>query len=171
MSLESKISALTIAIENLTAQMQESATGKTMLERAHDVVKTAGDVLIKGDGITEGESSTEKASQADSEMAEKINAEAKKKALAESKAKAKAKKEAEKLKALAEEDAKDDAPGQEAEVSADDLKAACLTAARAEEGNKVKVKKLLASYDATVVKDVAPGDRAEILAKLEAGEF
>ena len=57
------------------------------------------------------------------------------------------------------------------EVSADDLKAACLTAARAEEGNKVKVKKLLASYDATVVKDVAPCDRAEILAKLEAGEF
>ena len=163
MSLESKISALTIAIEALTAQMQESATGKTMLERAHDVVKSAGDVLIKGDGITEGESSTEKASQVDNETADKINAEAKKKALAKSKAKKKAENE-DAIKVNEEKI-------NNAEVSADDLKAACLTAARAEEGNKVKVKKLLASYDATVVKDVAPVDRAEILAKLEAGDF
>ena len=158
MSLELKISALTIAIEALTAQMA-GAVITPIVVAAEKIIEEA----------VEEVSQAEKLEQADNETADKINAEAKKKALAKSKAKAKA--EAEKLKALAEEDAKDDAPGQEVEVSADDLKAACLTAARAEEGNKVKVKKLLASYDATVVKDVAPGDRAEILAKLEAGEF
>ncbi len=122
-------------------------------------------------------SQAEKLEQADNETADKINSEAKRKSLDEAKAKAKvwAKREAEikelEKKAHVEElDGKIDTTDTK-EVSADDLKAACLTAARAEEGNKVKVKKLLASYDATVVKDVAPCDRAEILAKLEAGEF
>ena len=139
------------------------------------------------------EITTEKTSEVEGEeasvdykaMAEKINAEAEKKALAKSKREAK---KAEAGKKAQEEQNQADATAQseeeqnqadaqagnelpETEVTADDLKAACLTAARAEEGNKVKVKALLAKYDATVVKDVAPANRAEILAILESGEF
>lgn len=56
-------------------------------------------------------------------------------------------------------------------VSADDVKAACLTAARSAKDAKAKVKKLLKEFDANVVKDIAVGDRAEVLRRLESGEY
>ena len=58
------------------------------------------------------------------------------------------------------------------EVSADDLKAACIRASRSEvENAKARVKALLAKFGAKVVKDVAPKDRLEIFELLEAEKF
>ena len=179
MSLESKIenqtiaiSALTIVIEALTAQMAGANITPIMSEGAAHAaiaIETVTDeVLVEG----------AEANSEDKETAARINAEAEKKALAKSKREAK-KAEAEKkaqeeqnqADATAQSEEEQDQADAKVEVTADDLKAACLTAARAEEGNKVKVKALLAKYDATVVKDVAPANRAEILAKLESGDF
>lgn len=97
------------------------------------------------------------------ESVKEINAEAKEKALTKTAAKKKA---AEKK---VEEQAES---GEELPVvSADELKAACLTAARSASDAKAKVKALLKEFGATVVKDVAEGDRPVVLARLEAGEF
>lgn len=57
------------------------------------------------------------------------------------------------------------------EVSADDLKAACLKAARSAPDAKAKVKALLKEFGATIVKDVANHDRATVLARLNTGEY
>lgn len=137
MSLESNIAKLTIAIEALTAQMVSSSVTSLMTSGADaNISDYEKESKEKIDSVNEEATSEDKAT------AEKINAAAEKKALA----KAKAKKEAAaNAKAEAEQEST------ETEVSADDLKAACLKAARAEEGNKVKVKKLLASYGKSVV--------------------
>tara|TARA_R100000541_G_scaffold56783_2_gene66428 strand:+ start:691 stop:1101 length:411 start_codon:yes stop_codon:yes gene_type:complete len=57
------------------------------------------------------------------------------------------------------------------EVTIDQVKTKCLEISRAEAGNKVKVKALLAEYKATVVKDLSVSDRATVLARLEKGEY
>ena len=173
MSLESKIETLTVTVELLIAQMKTMSSGMSIAhsEITTETVEKTSEVKVEG----------EEASVDDKAMAEKINAEAKKKALAKAKRDAKKAEDAQ-LKDNEEHSRTEDAAliTHRAEVTkssvtnlvtADDLKAACLTAARAEEGNKVKVKALLAKYDATVVKDVAPANRAEILAILESGEF
>jgi len=56
-------------------------------------------------------------------------------------------------------------------VSADDLKAACLKAARSAPEAKAKVKALLKEFGATIVKDVVPHDRATVLARLESNQY
>ena len=159
MSLESKIETLTVTVELLIAQMKTMSSGMSIAHSEITTEKTS-EVEVKVEG--------EEASVDDKAMAEKINAEAKKKALAKAKRDAKKAEVEEKVEAVEE---KVEEKVEAVEVTADDVKAACLTEARAEEGNKVKVKALLAKYDATVVKDVAPANRAEILAILESGEF
>lgn len=154
MSLEQKIDALTTAVENLTAQMASANITTAQIDKVVDKVVT--EVI-------------EEASTADKATAAKINAETKKKALAETKAR-KAK-DAEATKIAADKAQQSDDEVGNKPVSADELKAACLTAARAKPENKVKVKALLKEFDATVVKDVAEGDRPVVLARLEAGEF
>ena len=53
----------------------------------------------------------------------------------------------------------------------DDLKAACLSAVRDDVGNKSKLKSLLSEYGANKAVDV-PGDKlAEVIAKINAGEY
>ena len=53
----------------------------------------------------------------------------------------------------------------------DDLKAACLAAARAKPEDKAKIKDLLASYGAKVSADVPADKIAEVIGKIEAGEY
>lgn len=53
----------------------------------------------------------------------------------------------------------------------DDLKAACMTASRADVGNKPKLKALLAEYGASKAVDVAQDKLAEVIGKINAGEY
>ena len=53
----------------------------------------------------------------------------------------------------------------------EDLKAICLEKARADNANRGKLKALLATYDANKAIDVPIAKLAEIIGKIEAGEF
>lgn len=53
----------------------------------------------------------------------------------------------------------------------DDLKALCLAKSREDVGNKPKLKGLLKVYGAVKANDVKQSDLAEIIAKINSGEF
>ena len=53
----------------------------------------------------------------------------------------------------------------------DDLKALCLAKSREDVANKPKLKGLLKSYGAVKANDVKQSDLAEIIAKINSGEF
>ena len=52
-----------------------------------------------------------------------------------------------------------------------DLKAACLKSARADSANRDKLKVLLKGYGAVKAVDVPEGKLAEVIGKIETGEF
>ena len=159
MSLEQKIDKLTIAIEALTVAMTSgSIAAMSAGEVINELKETVGNV------------STEKTSGKDTPAMKKINAEAKEKAIKESKERNEKKSQQQKP---TESNANTDDNQEDSvkSVSADELKAACLTAARSAPDAKAKVKALLKAFDATVVKDVAESDRVTVLTRLEAGEF
>lgn len=156
MSLENNIAKLTLSIDALVAVMQTMSAGANVAVEAITELKEVAETVVEE--VTEAE----KLETTDKQTAAKINAEAKKKALAETKARKE--KEAEEKAAL-EDAVKDD---EEVKVpTVEDLKAACLVAARSAADAKVKVKKVLKEFDANVAKDVAPADRVTIIARLE----
>jgi hypothetical protein len=53
----------------------------------------------------------------------------------------------------------------------DDLKALCMSKSREDTANKAKLKALLSSYGAVKASDVPNDKLAEIIAKIESGEF
>lgn len=53
----------------------------------------------------------------------------------------------------------------------DDLKALCMSKSREDTANKAKLKALLSSYGAVKASDVPNNKLAEIIAKIESGEF
>jgi len=53
----------------------------------------------------------------------------------------------------------------------DDLKALCMSKSREDTANKAKLKALLSSYGASKASDVQNSKLAEIIAKIESGEF
>lgn len=63
------------------------------------------------------------------------------------------------------------APEQSKTYTHDDLKQACLTSARADSANRDKLKALLKSYGAVKAVDVPADKLAEVIGKIEAGEF
>ena len=58
-----------------------------------------------------------------------------------------------------------------ADPTHDDLKQACLTSARADSKNRDKLKALLKEYGATKAVDVEPRQIAEVIARINKGEF
>ena len=56
-------------------------------------------------------------------------------------------------------------------VTHDDLKQACLVKARADSNNRDKLKALLSSYGAKKAVDVLAHDLAEVVARVESGDF
>ena len=180
MSLEKMLGDLVKSVDSLSAEIRAN----TEKMKVMNGVMPSGDAtgILTAEGVKTAEEFSEmnnskmSASKEDKATADKINAEAKEKALKKSEKKAE-KAAKEKADEVAEQkstvkkilDAVNEVELEE--VSADDLKAACLKASRAKEGNKVKVKALLAKYDAKIVKDVAIDDRATILNLLESGKF
>jgi hypothetical protein len=53
----------------------------------------------------------------------------------------------------------------------EDLKALCMSKSREDTANKAKLKALLSSYGASKASDVPNNKLAEIIAKIESGEF
>ena len=178
MSLEQKIDKLTVTIESLIVAMGAMSLGANV---ASEVITELKETVKDSIGDVSTEKTTEKKTTKTTaelkESAKKINKEATEKALK----KHNEKKSSETSQSTDEptgDALTDGSPSDSAasaksakSVTADELKAACLTAARAKPENKVKVKALLKEFDATVVKDVAEADRATILARLEAGKF
>ena len=60
---------------------------------------------------------------------------------------------------------------EEKTVTHDDLKQACLVKARADSNNRDKLKALLSSYGAKKAVDVLAHNLAEVVARVESGDF
>lgn len=68
-------------------------------------------------------------------------------------------------------DVEEPVPEQSKTFTHADLKAACLTSARADSSNRDKLKALLSTYNANKAVDVPEDKLEEVIGKIEAGEF